>query len=183
MTLTRGLREELVPLVRMAGREQLLDTLAQIQGRVDAHDHIPKVPELRGCTDGGDESQRIRALWKGEVVVAGALQRARHDHRAHAVLHSVGDNRDRPSQWHASGLRPLSSKEAPDGGAEAPLVLPAAMECNLLRPDGLNAEEGYLACRNFDVLKRYNASTLYAISVAELADGLESSDVLERVPL
>ena len=93
------------------------------------------------------------------------------------------DERRAASQWHASGLRPLSSKEAPDGGAEAPLVLPAAMECNLLRPDGLNAEEGYLACRNFDVLKRYNASTLYAISVAELADGLESSDVLERVPL
>ena len=87
------------------------------------------------------------------------------------------------AEWYAAGVRPLAAQGAAGAADDAPLALPAEAACKLVVPDGPGSEEGYLGCANFDVIRRYNNSTLYAISVGELADGIESSDVLQHVPL
>ena len=66
------------------------------------------------------------------------------------------------SQWAQLGIRRTGGRDFPRPGDEAKLIAPAGA-----------GGPAFLMLRNFDVIKRYNNATSYAIAVGHLADRLK----------
>lgn len=73
--------------------------------------------------------------------------------------YALADERRRPvSQWNGMGLRLADGRALPDHG-----------DAGLLLPAGANGP-AFLVFQNFNVIKRYNNATSYALAVGHLAD-------------
>jgi membrane-bound lytic murein transglycosylase B len=73
--------------------------------------------------------------------------------------YGLADGRGRPvAEWTALGVRGASGGALPDHG-EAALLLPAGAQ-----------GPAFLTFRNFDVIRRYNNATSYALAIGHLAD-------------
>ena len=77
-------------------------------------------------------------------------------------LINLDDLKDKPlSYWDQIGFKKTNGKKLPKVNILATLLL----------PDGLNGKK-FLVYNNFNVIKKYNASNYYSLSVGLLADGI-----------
>ncbi len=76
----------------------------------------------------------------------------------------------------------LTLEQFKAAGIHAEIKLPGNLKACLISFDGKNGIEYWLAFHNFYVIKRYNSSNLYAMSVYQLGNKILQQRILDQIP-